>query len=113
MLKKKAEMARARVLARWIVARVIESPWLMATLALLLAVTTTSPWGNYALNDDWTYAHLAKRLAETGRIQLDAPQNASAIGQTLVAAGVVRLFGFSHVALRLLTIAMACIGRRS
>jgi len=110
MLKKRADMARARVLARWIAARIIESPWLMATLALLLAVTTTSPWGNYALNDDWTYAHLAKRLAETGRIQLDAPQNASAIGQTLVAAGVVRLFGFSHVALRLLTIAVACIG---
>jgi hypothetical protein len=82
----------------------------MTTLVFLLAVLIVSPWGNYPLNDDWTYAHLAKRLAETGRIRLDAPQNASAIGQTLVGAAVVKLFGFSDAALRLVSLVMACIG---
>jgi hypothetical protein len=82
----------------------------MACLTLLLAVAATGPWGNYPLNDDWTYAHLAKRFAETARIKIDVPLAPNAVGQAIVGGAAVKLFGFSHTVLRLVTVALACAG---
>ena len=68
------------------------------------------PWGDYPLYDDWQYSRTAKTFAETGRIVVDTPVAPALVGQTLLAAPVLRLFGFSHTALRMLTLALAALG---
>jgi hypothetical protein len=77
---------------------------------MVLAFLAIAPWGNYPLNDDWTYAHLAKRFAETGKIKIDVPIAPNALGQSLLGAMVVKLFGFSHTILRVLTLGVASLG---
>jgi hypothetical protein len=75
-------------------------PLALFTLLILLV----RPWGNYPLNDDWIYARILKRFVETGKFVFDHDTGAAFIGQGLIAAPIVRLFGFSHLNLRLLTI---------
>ena len=87
-----------------------KSPWLLAVLALTVAWLVVQPWGNYALNDDWTYAHMAKHIAATGKVLIDVPIAPNAIGQALLGAAVVKIFGFSHTILRILTMLVACAG---
>ena len=79
---------------------------LFAPLAAFAAlVLLAQPWGNYPLNDDWIYARIVKRFVETGKFVFDHDTGAAFIGQGWIAAPVIRLFGFSHTNLRLLTIA--------
>jgi 4-amino-4-deoxy-L-arabinose transferase-like glycosyltransferase len=68
------------------------------------------PWVDAPLNDDWQYARAAKLLAETGGLSIDTPIAPSIVVQSYLGAGVLRLFGFSHVALRLLTVLLAALG---
>lgn len=75
-------------------------PLALFTLMILLV----RPWGNYPLNDDWIYARVLKRFVETGKFVFDHDTGAAFIGQGLIATPIVRLFGFSHLNLRLLTI---------
>jgi hypothetical protein len=77
---------------------------------LLVAWALVRPWGDFPLNDDWTYAHLAKRVAETDRLLIDVPIAPNAIGQTIAGAAVVKLFGFSHTVLRVFTMALSLVG---
>lgn len=84
-----------------------ELPWLLTTGALVVAWALVRPFGDFALNDDWTYAHLAKHTAETGVVKIDVPIAPSAVGQALLGAAVVKLFGFSHTVLRLLTMLLS------
>jgi 4-amino-4-deoxy-L-arabinose transferase-like glycosyltransferase len=93
-----------------LVLRVRQSPWLVTVLCVLATLVVIRPWGNYALNDDWTFALVAKGFAETGKIRLAAPSSPSSAGQAVLAALVIKVFGFSHVALRLLTVVVACAG---
>jgi hypothetical protein len=76
-------------------------------LAFLAVALVVRPWGNYPLNDDWQYARVVKHLAETGRVLVDVDVAPSLVGQAYLGALVVRLFGFSHLALRILTITVA------
>src|SRR5262245_2431389 len=86
-------------------------PWWVAAAVFLGAAARCGPWGDYPLNDDWLYARSAKHFAETGTIALDATAVAtSVVGQTVAAAPVIALFGFSHTALRLLTLLLGAIG---
>ncbi|MBI5543093.1 MAG: hypothetical protein HY901_04345 [Deltaproteobacteria bacterium] len=76
--------------------------------ALLLAYLVVRPWGDFPLNDDWVYARIAHRLADTGRL-LVVGCTSSVIGQVLLAAPLVKLFGHSHLVLRALTMALGLI----
>ncbi|MDZ4857587.1 MAG: glycosyltransferase family 39 protein [Candidatus Hydrogenedentes bacterium] len=84
-------------------------------LALLLAVPFVAlmllvpPRGDFPLNDDWVYAKMVQALAEDGHIGFSPLSNAFAITQTLYAAPLVKLFGFSFTLLRLTTIFMAWV----
>lgn len=86
-------------------ASLILSTAVVATLALLWAAIR--PTGDFPLNDDWQYAHVAKRLAETGRFAVDVPVAPTLVLQSAAGAAVIGLFGFSHVTLRALTVVAA------
>ena len=70
--------------------------------ALLLAYAFIQPWGDFPLNDDWVYARIAHRFADTGQLRVEGC-HAAVIGQILLAVPFVKLFGHSHVVLRSLT----------
>ena len=81
--------------------------WTLA-VALLIAVTLlVAPWGNYPLNDDWQYARAARHYATTNLVVIDTPIAPSLVGQLVMVWPFMKVFGFSHVLLRLLTLAMA------
>lgn len=84
--------------------------WPFAVGLLALSWLIVSPWGDYPLNDDWQYARIAKRLAETGSINVDLPIAPIIVGQCLLVAPFARIFGFSHVLLRILTGILAAVG---
>ncbi len=87
-----------------------QPPIVWALLAYVVAILLIAPWGNFPLNDDWCQAHLAKKLAETGRFRVDVPIAPSTVGQSLLAASFIRMFGFSHTLLRVLTMALGGAG---
>jgi hypothetical protein len=86
------------------------SPWLVTVLLVLGSCVVIRPWGNYALNDDWTYAHMARRFGEAWSLKIDVPLAPNGLLQAIVGGLVVRLFGFSHTVLRLLTLAVGFAG---
>jgi hypothetical protein len=90
-----------------ITAKRIATPAVWIPVALLAVAAIVRPWGDYPLNDDWQYARIVKRLAETGRFFVDVDVAPSLVGQAWIAAPFVKVFGFSHVLLRTLTVAGA------
>ena len=84
-------------------------PSLCAALLFLAIVAVIRPWSELPLNDDWQYAHFTKAFLEKGRFTVDVPVAPTAVGQSLIAWPVIKLFGFSHVALRVLTIALSLL----
>jgi hypothetical protein len=76
-------------------------------LALLAVMLAVAPWGNYPLNDDWQYALAARHYARTNLIRIDTAIAPSLVGQLVMAWPFMKVFGFSHRLLRLLTLAMA------
>ncbi len=87
--------------------------WVGATAMLAVLVIIVRPWGNYPLNDDWNFARAAKLLADKGHIIIDTQSAPSLVGQMLLAWPLIKIFGFSHVVLRMLTVAMAILLIRS
>jgi hypothetical protein len=88
---------------------VTRGPWLLLA-ALAAVVLAVAPWVNAPLNDDWQYARAAKHLADTGALTIDTPIAPSIVLQTVLGAAVVKMLGFSHVTLRLLTVLLAGLG---
>ena len=84
-------------------------PWLLAFALLVGSAVLMSAWGEYPLNDDWQYARAAAIFAATGHIEIDTPIAPSLVGQLLLAWPFIKLFGMSHLLLRLLTMGMACV----
>jgi len=78
-------------------------------LAMFVIVVIVQPTGDFPLNDDFQYAHVAKTLAETGRFRVDTPVAPSLAGQSFLAAPLIRALGFSHTSLRVLTIVMSIV----
>ena len=72
-----------------------------------LIATIIAPWGEFPLNDDWQYVHIAKRFAETGRFIVDLPVAPTLFIQSVLGAGIIKLFGFSFLKLRVLTVVLA------
>jgi hypothetical protein len=85
------------------------SPWLPVSAVAAIAWASTSPWGNFGLNDDWVYAEIAKHFADTGSFRI-IPTAASAMGSAILALPILRLFGFSHLYLRLFSMAVSVAG---
>jgi hypothetical protein len=103
----RAETASVRAL--WFEA-VQRRPWTLVVTAFFVALALVRPFGNYPLNDDWQYARAARLLAETGHVVVDTDIAPSIVGQILISYPVLRLFGFSHTVLRLITIVLAVAG---
>jgi hypothetical protein len=78
-------------------------------LVFLIAVLLVGPWGDFPLSDDWQYARTAKHFAETGRFVVDTAVAPALVGQTLLAAPVIWIFGFSHAKLRALTLVLSVL----
>ncbi len=81
----------------------LAQPSAAAILVWLLVVPFVRPFGNYPLNDDWHYARIAKNFALNGRFALDSPVASALVGQSLAVWPIIRIFGFSHTALHVVT----------
>lgn len=88
-------------------ARRVWPAWVLAGLALLAVMLAVAPSGDYPVNDDWQYARAARELATTNLITIDTWIAPSLVGQLVMAWPFMKVFGFSHRLLRLLTVAMA------
>jgi hypothetical protein len=88
----------------------LKNVWLIIFGAICLSWLLINPTGNYALNDDWTFAHFAKHTAESGRFTMDAASSPTAVGQAWIGALIIRAFGFHYFTLRLATLCLMGIG---
>lgn len=79
-------------------------------MLFLLGVLLVSPWGNFPLNDDWSYARVVDGLVNRGVIDV-AQGWASMTLMSVVAWGsaFASVFGFSHAVLRVSTIVAALL----
>jgi hypothetical protein len=84
-------------------------PWVIATGLLIAVAAIASSWSDYPLNDDWQYARAAQIFSSTGHIDIDTPIAPSLVGQLILVWPFIKVFGFSHILLRLLTMTMAGI----
>jgi hypothetical protein len=85
-------------------------PLLLALAVTCAAHALIEPWGEFPLNDDFTFARVAKTFAQTGKLRVDLPSAPSIVGQSLTVYPFVAAFGFSHLLLRLLTMGLGLIG---
>ncbi len=85
----------------------------MIVLGAVLAVLAVDPRGDFPLSDDWSYAHTARTLCETGRIEFLPWTGASVLFQAAYGAVLCTLVGFSFTVLRLSTIVLAIVGALS
>jgi len=72
-----------------------------------LSIAIVRPFGEFPLNDDWSYAKTVKTYAETGKIQFTSWVRMTFIAQMYYGAAFVRAFGFSHLILRISTMILA------
>jgi hypothetical protein len=84
-------------------------PAVSATALFLVLVALIGPWSELPINDDWQYAHVAKSLAEKATLTVDVPIAPTVVGQSLMAFPVIRALGFSHLALRFLTMTLSIL----
>ncbi len=87
----------------------IASPGIPIVLALI-GIAIVRPWGNFPINDDWQYAHIADTFAKTGEIHIDRPIAPALVVQTILGGTLLRITGTSHVALRALTLVLSMLG---
>jgi hypothetical protein len=88
----------------------LRRPWLTVFLSICFSWILINPLGNYALNDDWTFAHFAKHIAEFGKFERDAPSSPTVVGQAWIGAIVIKIFGFHYFTLRLATLSIFGLG---
>jgi hypothetical protein len=75
----------------------------------LVAVLLVNPVGNFPLNDDWSYSIPVRTLLETGQFTPGGYTSMTLIGQTFWGALFCLPFGYSHMALRVSTLAAGAI----
>jgi hypothetical protein len=71
---------------------------------VLACVLIANPFSAAGFIDDWSYSHLALKLAETGHIQYDGWGSPTLLFQGLWAAAWIRLLGFSFDLMRFITL---------
>jgi len=74
---------------------------LVCAVAFLVCELISRPFAELGIADDWSYILTAKRLAETGHIVYNGWATAMIGWQLYVAAGLVKLFGFSFSTVRM------------
>ncbi len=77
---------------------------LFCSTALLLCIWVANPFANAGFNDDWAYAHVALKLAETGHIYYGGCCNAMILFQSFWGAIWIHFLGFSFDLLRIITV---------
>lgn len=82
------------------------APLALVLLAYAALLLSADPRGGFPLNDDWSYAATARRLAEGGGFRPGSWTSFPLFTQALWGAAFVRLFGFSFEILRLSTVAL-------
>ncbi|MBK9013288.1 MAG: glycosyltransferase family 39 protein [Saprospiraceae bacterium] len=82
----------------------------LLALAWLAAMIVINPTGNFPLNDDWAYAKDVWYLSEQGILKLDDWPAMTRLTQIFWGAGVCKVFGFSHEALRYSTMLLGFAG---
>ena len=76
---------------------------LFGCAAVLICILLSNPFNEMGFNDDWSYGHVAMKLAQTGRMQYNGWGSPILLFQSLWAVPWIRAFGFSF---QLLQIAM-------
>lgn len=71
----------------------------IAGAVVIVLLLLTRPFAEVPRNDDFSYAHTARVLAETGRIVYNGWGSPMLLPQTALGALIVMLFGFSYNAL--------------
>lgn len=77
---------------------------------IIFAAMLVRPWGDFPINDDWQYTHIAMVLAKTGQFIIDRPIAPALVVQSVLGSIVIKAAGASHVALRATTFGLACVG---
>lgn len=95
---------------RALLRRAFEHPLLIALALTCAAHAVIRPFGDFPLNDDFTFARVAKTFADSGALRVELPSAPSVVGQALIVWPFIKLFGFSHTLLRLLTMALGALG---
>jgi hypothetical protein len=77
-------------------------PWLAACALLpVLVAAAVHPVLDGGINDDWTYIHMARVFAGTGRVAYDGWILTMSVPAVIYGGILIRLFGFSYLLLRL------------
>lgn len=82
---------------------------LFLILLFLIATLVVNPFGNFPLNDDWSYARAVYSLVNDGKLQFTGWMSMTLFSQVIWGSIWCYIFGFSHEILRLSTIALTCI----
>lgn len=88
--------------------QVISHPLFIVSFAYLACVALISPWGNFAVNDDWDFLLHVKYFSSGSYIK-NSLIDASFILQGFLGAAWTRLFGLSFGSLRMLTVCMTLL----
>jgi hypothetical protein len=78
--------------------------WLYPALCcgtLLVCILLSNPFNEAGFNDDWSYGHVAMKLAETGRMQYNGWGSPILLFQAFWALPWIRTFGFSFPVLQI------------
>jgi dolichyl-phosphate-mannose-protein mannosyltransferase len=81
---------------------------LVCTLLPLACGLATFPILEMGVNDDWSYTYTARVLADTGQFRYNGWAAMPLVPQAYLAALVIRVFGFSFTAVRMVGILFAC-----
>jgi 4-amino-4-deoxy-L-arabinose transferase-like glycosyltransferase len=76
----------------------------------LLLVLVANPFGEFPLNDDWSYSQAVKSLVDHGQLAFTDFTSMTLVAQVLWGAVFSLPFGFSFLALRLSTVVLGAVG---
>jgi hypothetical protein len=82
---------------------------LLCIVLFLLAAAATRPILEMGVDDDWSYAHIARTFASSGHVDYDGWATPILLPQLVWSALFIKLFGFSFFALRLSTMVLAVL----
>jgi 4-amino-4-deoxy-L-arabinose transferase-like glycosyltransferase len=97
-------------LPEWPTRRADLSCVLLLLLAWISAAILVNPIGEFALNDDWSFASPVRTLVENGELRLTGWTGMNLIAQIAWGALFCVPFGFSFTALRVSTLVLGAIG---
>src|SRR5579863_1735059 len=83
---------------------------IFVALVAMMVILASLPFADSAFDDDWSYAHVARVLQQTGQIHYNGWGSSIGLFQSAWGALLISLFGFSFNVLRLGTapFAMGC-----